>query len=57
MAPGLAPPITELVADQPASVQDEVWERVTEAWAPFEGEDGHVRLPCTAVWVAATNPG
>jgi len=52
-----APPISELVASQPATVQDEVWERVTAAWSPFEGDDGHVRLPCTAVWVAATNPG
>ena len=52
-----APPISELVASQPATVQDEVWAQVTAAWSPFEGEDGHVRLPCTAVWVAATNPG
>jgi SAM-dependent methyltransferase len=52
----VAPPITELVADQPSSVQDDVWQRVTEAWAPFQGEDGHVRLPCTAVWVSATKP-
>ena len=40
----------------PRAVQDEVWARVTGAWSPFEEEDGHVRLPCTAVWVAATNP-
>jgi SAM-dependent methyltransferase len=53
----VAPPISELVGGQPATVQDEVWRRVTAAWSPFEGEDGHVRLPCTAVWVAATNPG
>lgn len=50
----VAPPITELIADQPAHVQDEVWERVTQAWAPFQGPDGAVRLPCTAVWVRAT---
>jgi hypothetical protein len=30
------------------SVQDDVWDRVTDAWAPFHGEDGHVRLPCFA---------
>ena len=52
----VAPPITELIADQPASVQDEVWDRVTDAWKPFQSEDGHVRLPCTAVWASGTNP-
>jgi SAM-dependent methyltransferase len=52
----VAPPITELIAGQPASVQDEVWDRVTDAWEPFQGEDGHVRLPCTAVWASGTNP-
>ena len=51
-----APPIAELVAGQPASVRDDVWSRVTGAWAPFEGDDGHIRLPCTAVWVSGTNP-
>jgi SAM-dependent methyltransferase len=52
----VAPPITELIAGQPASVQDEVWDRVTDAWSPFQGGDGHVRLPCTAVWASGTNP-
>ena len=52
----VAPPITELIAGQPASVQDEVWDRVTDAWEPFHGEDGHVRLPCTAVCASGTNP-
>ena len=52
----VAPPITELIAGQPASIQDEVWDRVTDAWEPFQGEDGHVRLPCTAVWASGTNP-
>ena len=50
----VAPPITEMVADQPVSVQEQVWQRVTEAWAPFQGADGAVRLPCTAIWVSAT---
>jgi enediyne biosynthesis protein CalE5 len=50
----VAPPITELIADQPASVQEQVWERVTQAWAPFQRPDGAVQLPCTAVWVSAT---
>jgi ubiquinone/menaquinone biosynthesis C-methylase UbiE len=52
----VAPPITELIADQPAAVQQEVWERVTRAWASFQGPDGTVQLPCTAVWAAAVKP-
>jgi SAM-dependent methyltransferase len=52
----VAPPITELIAEQPAYVQNEVWDRVTDAWEPFQGQDGHVRLPCTAVWASGTNP-
>ncbi len=51
----VAPPITELVADQPADVQAQIWERVTEAWAPFSDRNGAVRLPCTAVCVTAAN--
>lgn len=49
----VAPPITELIADQPESVQQDVWDRVTRAWAPFQGPDGAVRLPCTAICVSA----
>jgi ubiquinone/menaquinone biosynthesis C-methylase UbiE len=49
----VAPPITELIADQPASIQQDIWDRVTRAWAPFQGPDGAVRLPCTAVCVSA----
>jgi ubiquinone/menaquinone biosynthesis C-methylase UbiE len=49
----VAPPITDLIADQPASAQQDVWDRVTRAWAPFQGPDGAVRLPCTAIWVSA----
>jgi ubiquinone/menaquinone biosynthesis C-methylase UbiE len=52
----VAPPITELIADQPESVQQDVWDRVTRAWAPFQGPDGAVRLPCTAVCVSARKP-
>lgn len=48
----VAPPIADLIADQPAPVQEDVWERVTEAWTAFQGDDGAVRLPCTAVWVS-----
>jgi SAM-dependent methyltransferase len=49
----VAPPITALIADQPASVQQDVWDRVTRSWAPFQGPDGAVRLPCTVVCVSA----
>jgi SAM-dependent methyltransferase len=48
----VAPPITELIAQHPAAVQEQVWQRVTEAWAPFENDDGAVRLPCTAIWTS-----
>lgn len=49
----VSPPITKLIADQPASIQEDVWDRVTRAWAPFQGPDGAVQLPCTAVCVSA----
>jgi SAM-dependent methyltransferase len=49
----VAPPITGLIADRPASEQQDVWDWVTHAWAPFQGPDGAVRLPCTAIWVSA----
>jgi SAM-dependent methyltransferase len=52
----VAPPITELIADQPVPVRQDVWNRVTRAWAPFQGPDGAVRLPCTAVWVSGRKP-
>jgi SAM-dependent methyltransferase len=48
----VAPPITELIADQPEPVRQDVWDRVTRAWAPFQSPDGAVRLPCTAVCVS-----
>ena len=48
----VAPPITELISDRPADVQEQVWERVTKAWAPFTDSNGAVRLPCSAMWAA-----
>jgi hypothetical protein len=45
----VAPPITGLIAHHPPSVQDQVWQQVTDAWEPFRGNDGAVRLPCTSV--------
>ena len=52
----VAPPITELVANHPTDVQEKVWARVTDAWAPFQDDSGAVRLPCTAIWVGARVP-
>lgn len=53
----VAPPVTSLVADHPAEVQQHVWQRVTaEAWDPFVAADGQVHLPNEAHWVAAVNP-
>ena len=52
-----APPITELVANLPADVQENVWTCVTDAWAPFQDDTGKaVRLPCTAIWVRQPTP-
>jgi ubiquinone/menaquinone biosynthesis C-methylase UbiE len=52
----VAPPISELIANQPASVQQAVWDRVTRSWAPFQDADGTARLPCTAICVGARKP-
>ena len=53
----VAPPVTTLVADQPETVQQQVWQRVTEeAWEPFVAVDGRVHLSNEAHWVAAINP-
>ena len=49
----VAPPITELIAHHPTDVQEKVWSRVTDAWAPFLDDTGAVQLPCTAIWAAA----
>ena len=50
----VAPPITALVDPQPPEVQERVWAKVTQAWAPFTIADGRVRLENQAVWVTAT---
>ena len=53
-----APPVTALVDSEPEDVRERVWQRVTdEAWEPYVGDDGRVRLPNLAHWAAATNPG
>lgn len=50
----VAPPIANLVKEQPPDVQERVWRTVTEAWAPAVTSDGRVRTENTAIWVAAT---
>ena len=53
----VAPPITALVDQRPADIQERVWHRVTnEAWQPFLQSNGSVRLTNEAHWVAGTNP-
>ena len=50
----VAPPITSLVDAQPPEVQERVWAKVTQAWAPYTTADGRVRLENQAVWVTGT---
>jgi SAM-dependent methyltransferase len=50
----VAPPIASLVDTQPPEVQERVWAKVTEAWAPHTTADGGVRLENQAVWVTGT---
>ena len=52
-----APPVTALVEHEPPEVRERVWQRVTdEAWEPYVGDDGRVRLPNLAHCVTAINP-
>jgi enediyne biosynthesis protein CalE5 len=50
----VAPPITALVDAQSPEVQERVWAKVTEAWAPYTTTGGRVRLENQAVWVTGT---
>jgi SnoaL-like domain/ubiE/COQ5 methyltransferase family len=50
----VAPPITSLVDGRPPEVQEHVWTKVTQAWAPYATADGRVRLENQAVWVTGT---
>jgi ubiquinone/menaquinone biosynthesis C-methylase UbiE len=50
----VAPPIANLLKGQSPDVQNRVWQKVTEAWAPFATHDGRVRTENQAIWVAAT---
>jgi enediyne biosynthesis protein CalE5 len=53
----VAPMIAALVDPQPPAVQERVWAKVTQAWAPYTTTDGRVRLENQAVWVTGTNLG
>jgi SAM-dependent methyltransferase len=50
----VAPPISTLVDGRPPEVQERVWAKVTQAWAPYTTADGRVRLENQAVWVTGT---
>ena len=50
----VAPPISALVDTQPPDVQERLWAKVTQAWAPYATSDGRVRLENQAVWVTGT---
>jgi SAM-dependent methyltransferase len=50
----VAPPISSLVDGRPPQVQEHVWAKVAEAWAPYTNADGRVRLENQAVWVTGT---
>jgi SAM-dependent methyltransferase len=50
----VAPSIAALVDPQPPEVQQRVWAKVTQAWAPYTTSDGHVRLENQAIWVTGT---
>lgn len=50
----VAPPIVNLVKGQPPEVQERIWRKVTEAWAPLVTREGRVRTENKAIWVAAT---
>jgi hypothetical protein len=50
----VAPSIAALVDPQPPEIQQRVWAKVTQAWAPYTTSDGQVRLENQAIWVAGT---
>jgi len=50
----VAPAIVNLVKGHPPEVQERVWRKVTEAWAPLVTAEGRVRTENNAIWVAAT---
>jgi SAM-dependent methyltransferase len=46
----VAPQLTTLLADQPTGVRERVWEKVTNAYRPFQGDDGRVHTENQAIW-------
>jgi ubiquinone/menaquinone biosynthesis C-methylase UbiE len=50
----VAPPIANLLKGQSPDVQERVWRKVTDAWAPLTTPDGRVRTENQAICVAAT---
>lgn len=50
----VAPPITAMVEQAPSAVREQVWAKVTQAWAPFTSSSGGVQLDNQAIWVGGT---
>ena len=42
--------MTTHLGDQPTSVQERVWQKVTDAYGRFQGADGRVRTENQAIW-------
>jgi len=52
---GVAPTmLTDLVSAQQPEIQKRVWDKVTEAYAAFQGADGRVHTENQAIWVVGT---
>ncbi len=47
----VAPRLTTMLAGHPTSVQERVWDRITDAYRPFQDASGRVRTENQAVWV------
>ena len=47
----VAPQLTTLLSGQPAAEQERIWDKVTDAYRPFEHADGRVRTENQAIWV------
>lgn len=50
----VARPIAALVEGEAPDVQERVWQKVTEGWAPFTTPDGRVRTVNEVSWIAGT---
>ena len=46
----VAPQLATLLSDQPTAVQKRVWEKVTDAYRQFQGDDGRVLTENQAIW-------